>query len=202
MSLEFPIRLIGDVHGKFREYKAIVDASEQPTVQLGDLGFKTEHNKILYSKSFDRKRNKVLFGNHDFYPFVMRPHSLGHFGMYNGMFFVRGAYSIDQSTRVWGKSWFHEEELTYAQAYEAIERYAKDRPDIVISHDCPSDIGRMIHSHHSYDKPSFTATFLQNMFEIHQPRLWVHGHHHKSYRIMANGTQFVCLAELETLVVD
>ena len=35
------------------------------------------------------------------------------------------------------------------------------------------------------------------MFEKHQPKLWFFGHHHKSWTMMIDGTQFRCLNELE-----
>jgi hypothetical protein len=40
------------------------------------------------------------------------------------------------------------------------------------------------------------------MFEAHQPKLWIHGHWHVSRNAEYNGTRFICLEELGTIVID
>ena len=36
--MEHKITLIGDVHGKFKEYQKLIDSIENPTIQVGDFG--------------------------------------------------------------------------------------------------------------------------------------------------------------------
>jgi Icc-related predicted phosphoesterase len=43
---------------------------------------------------------------------------------------------------------------------------------------------------------------LHMMFQEHQPKLWVFGHHHQSKDVQINGTRFVCLNELETMTLE
>jgi hypothetical protein len=33
------------------------------------------------------------------------------------------------------------------------------------------------------------------MFEIHQPEMWIFGHHHKNFQVRSNGTLFVCIRD-------
>jgi hypothetical protein len=40
------------------------------------------------------------------------------------------------------------------------------------------------------------------MWETHQPELWIFGHRHVPFDQVANGTRFVCLAELEARDFD
>lgn len=49
-----------------------------------------------------------------------------------------------------------------------------------------------------YTDKSITRNLLQSMFEEHQPKLWLFGHHHRSKRKEINGTEFICVKELQT----
>ncbi len=67
----------------------------------------------------------------------------------------------------------------------------------MVTHECPTTAALAIpHSHHWEDR-SRTEQFLQALWELHQPKIWVHGHHHISVDHVIEGTRFVCLAELE-----
>lgn len=112
--------VIGDVHGKINSYLNLIKKYPK-TVQIGDFGFTIEHKWHL--QNVNSSNHKVLFGNHDDYKFLNREHSLGNFGIYEGMFFVRGADSIDKNLRVLGRDWFKEEELTYPQMNTCITAF-------------------------------------------------------------------------------
>ena len=43
-----------------------------------------------------------------------------------------------------------------------------------------------------------TTWALQELFNAHEPELWLFGHWHKSVTIQYGRTKFVCLDELET----
>ncbi len=187
--------LIGDPHGKLKELKAITSQHKGDKIQLGDLGFKKEHEYFL-KDGFDRCES--LFGNHDYYPLLHAPHSLGDYGFTYGIFHVRGAYSIDRHWRTEGVDWFNNEELSYPQFNKVLEYYEEIKPSIVISHDCPQSIRE---SWFGIEEKSTTSNGLQAMFEIHQPDLWVFGHHHTSKKEIVNGTRFVCLDELEGFLI-
>lgn len=163
------------------------------------------------------ERHKVLGGNHDNYEsdngvFINQtPHFLGDFGIYSlpnslDIFFVRGGYSIDKMYRQLGRDWWPEEELNYIQMVNALKAYADAKPDFVISHECPERIIPEVSTLALWDGkpivPSTTARMLDEMLKIHKPKLWVFGHHHKKWEKEIDGTQFICLAELEDLDID
>jgi len=137
-------------------------------------------------------------GNHDYYPYLDKPHILGDYGVYENMFFVRGAWSIDHYFRTLGRDLFHNEQLSYVECQQAIDLYEQIKPNIVISHDCPIEARQKLF--YIYDT-DITSTCLQTMLEIHRPSLWVFGHHHKSKKVSIQGTEFICLNELETLKI-
>lgn len=187
--------LIGDIHGKLRKYQDITLKYEK-TIALGDMGFAWEYNWI--HQHIDPVNHKILQGNHDDYTSSI-PHILGDFGIYNDLFFVRGAYSIDKHHRLEGRDWFREEELSYSQGTQCIELYESIKPSIVISHDCPQVIRENLFQ--IWDK-SITSNILQEMLDIHKPDLWIFGHHHTSIEYKLDKTLFKCLKELETFKID
>jgi predicted phosphodiesterase len=209
--------IIGDVHGggavrflqdkkpvgmlnaecKLDVYFNIVRGLKQKTIQLGDLGFKREHEWFL--KNVDYNQHKVLFGNHDYMPLVNGPHSLGDYALLDGgIMAIRGAYSIDRNIRTVGLDWFHDEELSMEKCEEVLSVFERERPRIVLSHDCPDKVCQEMHSE---PKKSRTNQLLQACFERHQPELWVYGHSHRHWEHRMNGTKFVCLGELELLEI-
>lgn len=195
--------IIGDVHGKISQYeKIITEANKQNTltIQIGDFGFKKEH---LWHIANINDNHKILFGNHDDYSFLYHPHSLNDFkiikGDYKTLLTVRGAHSIDKNLRIENRDWWANEELTYQQFQEAIELYEKEKPEIMVTHDCPQEVREKLFNIH---EKSITSNGLQAMFEIHQPELWIFGHHHKTIDTTINNTQFVCLNELETFYLN
>lgn len=187
--------IIGDVHGKLNDYQNIIEKhSSDKSIQIGDFGFKKEHD--WHIENIDPEKHKILFGNHDYYPYLNKPHSLGNFAYLeeDNIFCIRGAYSIDQALRLQGHSWFDNEELTYSEFQTVLDYFESVSPDIVITHDCPDSIRKKFFG--IYDK-SITSTGLQACLEIHQPKLWIFGHHHQSIKQTVENTEFVCLAELE-----
>lgn len=189
------IRFIGDIHGQWTAYRRMIANINYPTVQVGDFGLgfpgwqKTDPQKFP-------ENNYFLRGNHD-NPEIARhhPNYLGEFG-YNeklDVFFISGAYSIDYAWRTEGLTWWRDEELSYEQFQQCIDLYTKIKPKIVVSHDCPKWMQKQLISHH--DETSRTNSALQEMFEIHQPEMWIFGHHHKNFQVRSNGTLFVCIRD-------
>ena len=200
------LRLIGDCHGKIYEYLAIAREADY-SIQLGDLGFDYDFLSKLSSDC-----HKVLGGNHDNYEKVgnvfvcQTPHFLGDYGLYEvkgeaPIFFVRGGHSIDKDYRKIGVDWWPDEQLSYDSMVKALDAYASSKPQIVISHECPKRIIPEVSTMSSWQgqpiKPSMTAILLDNMLDIHKPKYWFFGHHHKSWQGLVEGTNFVCLDELE-----
>lgn len=197
------ITLIGDVHGHYDQYERMARKRDY-TIQIGDLGF-----KYGCLKNLDPNRHKIIAGNHDNYDVIHEfPHYLGNYGNYelNGVkfFFYRGAYSIDQQYRTIGIDWWPQEQNTIETFMEARTLYRETKPKIFISHCCPfSAIPYFLHPRNAGRVVnSMTDWALDELWKIHKPELWVFGHYHVSRKIELEGTNFVCLNELETLNID
>ena len=153
--------------------------------------------KFLSGLDGGLENHKWLAGNHDFYPNYPRfSQSLGDFGVWNDVFFIRGAKSIDRHHRIEGRDWFREEEMSYIEMTKCIELYEQTKPDFVISHTCPAFIKNDIFGYSDNDN---TSILLKQLFEFHQPKIWVFGHMHNSIIYSHLNTTFVCLAELQTM---
>lgn len=193
------ITLIGDVHGKYDRYHKIIRQTDRHphTLQIGDFGFKYET-----LNNVDPEKHKILGGNHDNYAALpSMPHYLGDYGYssLNGVkfFFYRGAYSIDRQHRTIGIDWWEDEEVEIESFMKARELYREVKPDLVISHDCPEGISPYLLDPWSKIYQNKTGWALQELFNIHQPKLWRFGHYHKKWSMDVNGTNFKCLDELE-----
>lgn len=194
--------IVGDIHGKVKKFELLLKNFEhEQVIQLGDFGFKSHHEWAL--KNHEKYNFKVLFGNHDYYPMVNEKHSLGEWGVQNHensvVFWVRGAESIDKHLRTEGKDWFREEEIGYVGFMDILQHYENIKPEIMITHDCPSMIMEIMFGKES--NKSITSQGLGAMFNIHQPKKWIFGHHHKSDTMMVNGCEFICLNELEYIKI-
>jgi len=190
------LTIIGDVHGHYAEYERIARKREY-TLQIGDLGF-----KYGCLKNLDPDKHKIVAGNHDNYDIIGEyPHYLGDFGNYSlggvDFFFYRGAYSIDRQYRTIGIDWWEQEQVKIDQFMKAREIYRENKPDIVITHDCPESIAMLLLNPGQNIYQNATGWALQELFNIHQPKMWFFGHWHRSWSKNINNTHFKCLNELE-----
>lgn len=203
------LRFIGDAHGLFHKYKNLIFDVDY-SIQIGDFGFKEAWENLI-KDGIDSNHHKVLGGNHDDYGFIYSnnpPHFLGEFGEFYiedfKVFFVRGGFSIDYTMRIEGVSIWREEQLNYLQMERCIDVYTKSKPNILITH-CPPD-GLMQRIHGEYYTPikSSTGALLHELYQIHQPTLWIYGHMHppKNFIKKVGDTNFVCLSELGVLNYD
>lgn len=198
------LTIIGDVHGKYeRYYKIIRQSDTHPhTVQLGDFGFK--YNTLT---NLDPNNHKVLGGNHDNYDIIHKyPHYLGDYGISIvgevEFFYYRGAYSIDRQYRTIGIDWWEDEQVSIEQFMKARELYRKHKPKIVITHDCPEQIAYQMLKPHQKVYQNMTGWSLQELFNIHEPDLWIFGHWHDPRIIQQGKTKFICIDELGTYTID
>lgn len=207
------LRLVGDVHARFFGY---IDRvwEYQYSLQVGDMGFDYSLLSIL-----DPDRHKFVPGNHEHYSKLEEgvPHALMDFGWWEipgwqseeksslmgdkGIFFVRGAYSVDHRSRTEGVGVFSDkEELSQPKAYEALDLYAREKPKILVTHDCPQSITEeYIGSKHISESKSLTSQLFDRFLEVHRPLLWIFGHHHRDFDRTINGTRFICLPEIGVL---
>ena len=197
------IKIVGDVHGKTGIFTNIIKDAEY-SLQVGDFGFRTAW--MWMNANYNPDNHKILPGNHEEYTHITE-HSLGHYGKHNlgGMefFFVRGAFSVDKLQRTENVTWWADEELGMKELLDALDIYTKVKPDIMITHDCPGNVYGV-----SYDLfsrpwiPNRTSQVLQEMFERHQPQLWIFGHWHIAIAKYVKSTLFICLDELDSVDYD
>lgn len=174
--------VIGDVHGDFDSYFGIINQHKE-SIQIGDFGL--QYPEIPSG-------HKFFMGNHDNYS-VNHPNCLGDFGAYKHVFFIRGAKTIDPQGRIFGVDLFPNEELNWYQASKMLNLYLSLKPDIVLSHDCPTSVKKYRYPHF---EANYTNNLLQIALDIHRPKRWIFGHHHENFTYTAEGTTFQCLAPL------
>lgn len=200
------VAFIGDIHGEVGTYLTILRRYEYDlSIQVGDLGV-----GFVPVPVFDKDKNKFISGNHD-NPHECRKRAdyLGRYGTTKeGIFFVSGAYSIDQALRRENRDWWRAEELTEMEMNEAIIQYTQARPQVVVTHDGPRSAvkemkGPVIDASVPQSwRGNITQTGLDQMFQIHQPRLWVFGHHHDQKEFELRGTKFVVLGINRVFLAD
>ena len=197
------VRLIGDVHGLISRYARLIEDVPY-SIQLGDMGFRESYRQ-LGECGVDPTRHRFVPGNHDEYP-CLPVHALGDYGAAAlagfRFFYVRGALSVDRRWRTEGMTWWPQEELTAEQGSEVVSAYRRARPDIVLSHDCPTSVVSLFLTNPMKVDPSRTGDMLQSLLDEHAPSLWVFAHHHRTHRCEVAGTQFICLGELRCLDYD
>lgn len=196
------MRFIGDVHGKFNGYLALIEGVDK-SIQVGDMGigFGIHFPKVSMDHRFIR-------GNHD------NPNSCTKISnwikdgtMLNNIFCLGGAWSIDFEYRqnyemsTGRKIWWANEECSVPKLQKIIDFYEEVKPEIVATHDCPTIMAHEIKSQHEWDK-SKTRQALDRMFEIHKPDMWVFGHHHINMVRDIKGTRFVALDELSYIDIE
>lgn len=207
------LTLISDVHKNFDAYKHIIGNMEddEESIQLGDMGigFPKGTGSSMYSptKTIDDEeelsnilmdeRHKFIRGNHD-NPSVCREHPnyLGDYGVYQDeIFFISGAWSLDRWERIQGVDWWEDEELSYEELQNAVDLYEDSFPRLVISHECPRSISKLLHPALSHS--TITGNVMDRMLDVWRPSIWVFGHHHMSKQFNIGGTQFICLDTLQ-----
>lgn len=200
------LTLIGDVHGKYARYKALL--KDHPnTIQVGDMGvgfFRWPHAEPAPNPPHDimvAGNHRFIRGNHDNPKACTQQSQWIPDGTVEGdIMFIGGALSIDRAYRVEGFSWWPDEELSYKALDDLIDKYIETKPRIMITHECPEEMADAVMAHYNnvkFNDPSRTRVAFQRMWSAHSPELWVFGHWHNSFDGILRGTRFACLAELE-----
>jgi len=202
---------IGDIHGKFDLYRRILGLpiyAGLDSFQVGDMGLgfgdANDTNRALQIQTHQlpvdkSTQHKFIRGNHD-NPFVCLRYFdryLGDFGYIkeSDMFFVSGGLSIDAHWRTNMYDWWEGEELSSTQMDSALDVYEKCKPSIMVTHECPSVVKAAVMTNGFKTVVSRTEMLLQDMYDIHQPDIWIFGHHHNNVKLKEGNTQFICLDE-------
>lgn len=189
--------IIGDVHGRWKDYRKIINLINDESIQIGDMGVGFpgwDHREWP-------KRHMFFPGNHDS-PAIchQHPNCLGRYGYLHDhdVYYISGAYSIDKHIRTPEFDWWEKEELSENDFKTILEDVKKYKPKIILSHDAPENAILEIFK----PKPLYrnrTSVGLQAIFDAHQPELWIFGHWHIAKQHKINNTVFICLGELEFL---
>lgn len=201
------IVVVGDIHGKWSMLHNICDKYKNKIILgLGDVGVGFQgHKDPVFRENF-----RFFRGNHD-NPTVSRSHPqyTVEYGMWNGVYILAGADSIDKKWRTAGKDWWPDEQLDRESMELALEDYIKTKPDILICHEAPFRIHPLakaascVHdrNNESWGEPKGNSTsfLLDSMIHAHMPKMLVHGHWHNPLIYKQWGCVFISLGELETL---
>lgn len=202
------MRIIGDVHGRYENYLRCLDGCTN-SIQIGDMG-------LDYSElKFPSIHHRFFRGNHDNWDEMWHPNmEAGYVGdiKHDGsIMYASGAASIDAAHRVLDyiitgrKTWWYNEEIPVHMMDDSKSLYSKNKPSIMLSHDCPVIMQKYLESFGGLDLKRFgfpsgfssrTQVFLDTLFSIHQPQLWVFGHWHRNVEKKIGNTTFICLGEL------
>lgn len=183
------MRVIGDVHGKISKYQEII-VNAKESVQVGDFGAGFVQLPDMLEK------DRFIRGNHDDPQIcINHPNWIADGHTENGMMFVGGAYSVDQSQRKIGIDWWENEECDWTALDAFVSQYIQYQPKIMITHDCPNAFRLRFFKY--LKGGSRTSAALDAMFDAHKPELWVFGHYHTHVDEILEGVRFVCLHELQ-----
>jgi hypothetical protein len=208
------IAVIGDVHAKFRELAALVQAlvaqwgSDLVILQVGDLGLWPAH-LMESGHEFVAPPHPVYWcdGNHEYFPDLagltipteVRPNLIycprGTVLSLDGrqVGFLGGGHSIDAGRRVEGVSWFREERITYAD----VGRFGSiETVDLLVTHVPPRTVMRHVFGVSGDSSDQAVEQVWQG---IGRPRL-VCGHMHER-RDIATGGGITVLEELGVVLV-
>jgi len=187
------IRLLGDVHADYRTWLGLTDDCEA-SIQLGDFG-------IGFAEPPPWRPNHVFIrGNHDNPELCKKREDYLPSGVLCGNIFpIGGAFSIDQHLRTEGVDWWRDEEHSYAELNDLIDKVVELKPAIIVSHAAPSSVVRYLFG---FEAQSRTEQALQRIFEIHQPKVWAFAHYHIHRIKTICGTNFVALNEHQAVDLE
>ena len=201
------IMFIGDIHSNYILWANYLQVHE-PTIQVGDNDFGFPHHTPeaieAIETALENGDHRWIRGNHD-NPNYTNSKQIpdGSYDEVLDIFFCGGAYSIDQATRVEGVDWWREEELTYAELQEVIDRYEAAKPRVLVTHDGPTEaLVEMFPRMMRNPRDGRTRQALDTMLQIHRPQFHVFGHWHQTIQYTVDDTRFACVGLQDYLFLD
>lgn len=211
------IRFFGDIHGHFPHYKLLTTVDTDyydQSVQVGDFAIGMGQSNYWHrsvNEFHADGRHKFIRGNHD-NPTVCKTQMIGYIPDghidEHGIMYIGGAWSIDYRYRTPGVDWWEDEELSEEEFEVILEKYKTEKPDFVVTHDCPSIVSKqmfvdtgltMFTGVHIQTR---TGEYLQQMLDFHQPKEWIFGHWHHTMSVKFGDTMFSCVGELDYMDIE
>lgn len=214
MKRKHRIMFFGDVHANFSAlHKAIEFENPDAVVVAGDFGYWFRDGKLLH-QNCNRFNCPVYFvdGNHEHHDNLTKlvkdqgnnnPINVGNNVFYipRGCIFnlfgynilgIGGGYSIDRSLRIFGVSWFEQEEVKQSD----IDNLRDAHVDIVVSHTCPFRILNRVAKKVLIRQPiniDYSERLLDFVLDKYNPSIWFFGHWHGVGHFRTNHTKFYLL---------
>lgn len=223
------MNFIGDPHGKLVQLKYLLElhGKDSPSILLGDVGVGFSTDIDDFYRDYVEPEYDVYFinGNHDDPDKCATYHSYiksGHCEILNGVkiMYLGGASSIDRYYRKEGLSWWSKEQCTQPELENQIQKAVEFKPDIIVSHTFPSSsceklfgVGKLqmpwisdalsnVHASCIEGIIPRTELAYQKIIEKHAPKYWIGGHWHMNVNKVIDGTNYVCLEELNLWTLD
>lgn len=200
--------LLSDVHCQFHLINQQIEAAEKKygnaisqVIVLGDLGFFPDEIKYFFNKNPDGFCRPLAFidGNHE--DFAELPDLAAKFAgrltylpratlkIFDSfkMLALGGAAYMDAAITPSGS------EITAWQIQACLD-YSPGSVDVVLTHDCPKNIGILNHrGFEHYGEPGFDGGL--EIARHLKPKLWFFGHHHRWFERIIDNTRFIGIAE-------
>lgn len=231
------VLIVGDVHGRHTELvevlkQAQVDFRITAAIQVGDFGF---YQEVIQRALEEHQRFPVplhvIDGNHEDHQWLRRVLLTGAGTIWrqelnliyqprpsvtclgaSKVGFLGGALHVDRPQKHNWLSGFPNYILRRHREHAAF-LFNKERPQLIVTHSCPSRIGVGIQSstemqpgvaehitaagfdagpEHDCGEGELARLWLDLAYK---PRAWVFGHFHRAHQTTVEGTRFVCVAD-------
>lgn len=143
--------------------------------------------------------------------------------------YIGGASSIDRvyGERKQGLDWWQDEQLTFDELRLIKDKIGIEKPDVIVSHTFPAKVCEQLFGVGTYRMPWMsdallgnddplnpsgmgceyhivprTETVFQEIFEVHQPDLWVGGHWHVNRSEKIGKTLFRCIDIMNFMEIE
>lgn len=193
------MRYIGDIHGRADLYAKAI-AGCDASIQVGDFGygFIPKESLPLWPGA-GNPNHRFIRGNHDDPAQCKAQPNYILSGQQGDHFYINGGWSIDREWRVEGVSWWPDEEHSAVDLNEILDDFIATKPRVVVSHEAPCEIAKLMFGAKYPPGPSRTSIMLQAMLDNHTPDIWIFGHWHKTKKFGRydpwGNTRFICLGE-------